>query len=114
MGPLIDLINDIMRSLAVNSAADRLSSPQDLLDDPAELPGHGPGPHHTGGLVDVVHGDVAAVLDVLHLLPVPGRLLQGLDDQGGSGGHHGDGGLEQITELGFLSRRLPVISTCLF
>ena len=114
MRSLIDLVNDIMGRLAVNSAADRLGGPQDLLADSAEVPGHGPGPHHTGGLVDVVHGDVAAVFDVLNLLPVPGRLLQGLDDQGGSGGHHGDGGLEQITELGFLSRRLPVISTCLF
>ena len=27
-------------------------------------------------------------LTVLDLLPVPGGLLQGLDDQGGSGGHH--------------------------
>merc|ERR1712037_513770 len=61
-----------MGSLAVDSAANRLSGSQDLLDDSAELPGHGPGPHHTGGLVDVVHGDVAAVLDVLHLLTVPG------------------------------------------
>ena len=84
MGALVDLINDIMRSLAVNSAADRLGSPEDLLDDSTELPGHGPGPHHTGSLVDVVNGDVPAVLDVLHLLSVPGRLLQGLDDESGS------------------------------
>merc|ERR1712002_59679 len=37
---------------------------------------------------DVVHGDVAVVLDVLHLLPVPWGLLQGLDDQGSCGGNH--------------------------
>ena len=83
MGPLIDLVNDIMRGLTVHSAAHRLSSPEDLLDDPTELPGHGPGSHDAGGLVDVVHGDVPVVLHVLHLLPVPGRLLQGLDDESG-------------------------------
>merc|ERR1711971_236112 len=42
---------------------------------------------------DVVHGDVAAMLDVLHLLAVPWRLLQGLDDQGGSRGYDRAGGL---------------------
>merc|ERR1712098_736064 len=42
---------------------------------------------------DVIHGDIAAVLDVLHLLTVPWGLLQGLDDQGGSGGDDRAGGL---------------------
>merc|ERR1712080_370790 len=59
----------------------------------AEVLGHGPGPHDAGGVDDVVQGDVPAVLDVLDLLPVPGRLLEGLDDEGGGGGHHGHGGL---------------------
>ena len=102
MGAVIDLVNDIMGSIAVHSAANRLSCAQDLLDDSAELPGHGPGPHHTGGLVDVVHGDVAAVLDVLHLLTVPGRLLQGLDDQSRSGGDNRDGGLKYQLTLEFI------------
>ena len=52
------------------------------------LPSHRPGSHNPGGGEDIVHGDVAVVLDVLHLLPVPGRLLQGLDDQGRGGGNH--------------------------
>ena len=100
MGPIIDLVNDIVRSLTINSAAHRLSSPEDLLHDPAELPGHGPGPHHAGGLVDVVDGDVAAVLDVLHLLPVPGGLLESFDDEGGGGRHHRHLGLSVLdTEL---------------
>ena len=96
MGPVIDRVNDVVGSLPVNSAANRLGSPEDLLNDSAELPGHGPGSHHTGGLIDVIHGDVAAVLDVLHLLPVPGGLLQGLDDEGGSAGDHGTGGLSVL------------------
>lgn len=32
-------------------------------------------------------------LTVLLLLSVPGRLLEGLDDEGSGRGHHGDGGL---------------------
>ena len=46
-----------------------------------------------GGVEDVLDGDVAVVFDVLNLLPVPGRLLQRLDDEGGGGGNHGAGGL---------------------
>lgn len=33
------------------------------------------------------------MLDVLLLLPVPRRLLEGLDDKGRGGGNNGDGGL---------------------
>ena len=90
MRSVIDLVNDVMGRLAVNSAADRLGGPQDLLADPAEVPGHGPGPHHTGSLVDIVHGDVAAVLDVLHLLPVPVWLLKSLDNESCSRGADGN------------------------
>ena len=114
MSPVIDLVNDVVGSLTVNSAANRLSSPEDLLDDPTELLGHGSGSHHTGGLVDVLNGDVTAVLDVLHLLPVPGRLLQGLDDESRSGGNNRDGGLENFIELIFLSLNIRNFSTCLF
>ena len=41
-------------------------------------------------MVDVVNGDVAVVLDVLHLLAVTVGLLQCLDDQGSRGGADGD------------------------
>merc|ERR1719145_259112 len=54
---------------------------------------HGSGCHHAGSGDDVIHCDVAAVLDVLHLLPVPWGLLQRLDDQGSSGGDNRAGGL---------------------
>merc|ERR1719180_461777 len=73
--------------------------------------GHGAGRHNTGGGNDVVHGDVAAVLDVLHLLPVPWRLLQSLDDQGGSRGDNRTGGLPVLDlELDSNLKALPVCS----
>ena len=78
---VIDAINDIMRIHAINSASNRLGGSKDLLHAAGELTGHGARTHHSGGVDDVVHGDVAVVLDVLHLLPVPGRLLQSLDDK---------------------------------
>merc|ERR1719431_1452382 len=93
---VIDCVNDVMRVLAVHGAANRLGSAEDLLADSTELPGHGPGPHGARSLVDVVHGDVPVVLDILHLLPVPGRLLQGLDDEGRGRGNNRDGGLSVL------------------
>ena len=83
MGAVIDSINDIMGSLTIHSATHGLGCAEDLLADPTEVPGHGSGSHDAGSLVDVVHGDVPIVLHILDLLPVPGGLLQGLDDQGG-------------------------------
>lgn len=49
--------------------------------------------HLAGDLDDLVQRDGLAVLDVLLLLAVTGRLLEGLDDQGRGGGHNGDRGL---------------------
>ena len=77
-----------MRILTIDGAADRLGCAKDLLDAPGKLAGHGSGPHDTGGLNDVIHSDVAGVLDVLNLLPVPWGLLEGLDDEGRGTGHH--------------------------
>merc|ERR1719422_452443 len=82
--PSIDLIDHIMRILSVNSAPNRLCCPKNLLHDSGELLGHGARPHDAGSGNDVINGNVPAVLDVLNLLSVPWRLLQGLDDQGGS------------------------------
>merc|ERR1712203_373003 len=106
---IIDLVDDVVRVLAVDCAADRLSRAQDLLHHPGELPGHRPGPHHPGSVDDVVQRDVAAVLDVLDLLPVARRLLQGLDDKGCGRRHHGDGGLPVLDlELDRHLEALPV------
>merc|ERR1712038_860108 len=93
---IIDLVDDVVRVLAVDGAADRLGRAQDLLHYPGELPGHRPGPHHPGSVDDIVQRDVTAVLDVLDLLSVTRGLLQGLDDEGRGRRHHGDGGLSVL------------------
>merc|ERR1719318_574722 len=106
---LIDSINNVMRILSVNSTPNRLRGSKDLLHNAGELAGHGAGPHDAGGVDDVVHGDVSAVLDVLHLLPVPWGLLRGLDDEGGGGGDHGASGLPVLDlELPGYLQTLPV------
>ena len=97
--------------LTINSAANRLGSAEDLLHDTRQVLGHGAGPHDPGGVDDVVHGDVAVVLDVPDLLAVAGRLLEGLDDERGRGGHDGDLGLPVLDgELHGDLETLPVLS----
>merc|ERR1719189_2899763 len=107
--PIIDLVDNVVRVLTINSAADRLGRAQDLLHHPRELPRHRPGPHHPGSVDDVVERDVAAVLDVLDLLSVTRRFLQGLDDKGRGRRYHGDGGLPVLDlELDRHLETLPV------
>ena len=96
--------------LTVDGAPDGLGGAEDLLHDPGEVPGHGPGPHDARRRDDVVHGDVARVLDVLDLLAVPRGLLERLDDEGGGGGHHADFGLPVLDgELDGDLEALPVL-----
>ena len=80
-GSVVDLINEVVWCLTIDGASNRLSRAKDLLHDSGKVLGHGSGPHDPGGVDDVVQSDVAIVLDVLDLLPVPGRFLEGLDDE---------------------------------
>merc|ERR1712001_240019 len=106
---VIDLVDDVVRVLAVDGAADRLGRAQDLLHHPGELPGHRPGPHHPGSIDDVVQRDVAAVLDILDLLSVARGLFQGLDDEGRGRRYHRDSGLPVLDlELDRHLETLPV------
>jgi hypothetical protein len=89
----LDVVRDILGAAAIDLAADGESSTENLENTTAELLGHGAGAHGAGNLDDVIHGDGLGVLDVLLLLAVTGRLLEGLDDEGRSGGHNRDGGL---------------------
>ena len=77
-----------MRRLAVDGASDGLSRAEDLLDGAFQLAGHGALAHDAGDVDDLVEGDVAAVLNVLDLLAVTRRLLEGADEESGSAGNH--------------------------
>jgi hypothetical protein len=90
---VVDSLDNGLRGLAVNLAADRVSSSQNLLDTTSQVLGEGLVAHGAGNLDDLVNGDGLVVLDVLLLLAVTGRLLQGLDTQGRGGGNNGDSSL---------------------
>lgn len=120
----VDGLNDVVRGTAVDGAADGLSGTEDLLNTTSEVLGHGLVGHLAGNLkgqlfmglwlahvVDLVEGNVSSVLDVLLLLAVTDRLLEGLDDKGGSRGDDRDGGLTVLDgELDGDTESLPVAS----
>lgn len=89
----LDIVGDVLGAAAIDLAADGEGSTEDLEDSTAELLGHGAGAHGAGNLDDVVEGDGLGVLDVLLLLAVTRRLLEGLDHEGRGGGNNGDSGL---------------------
>ena len=86
----LDVVRDILGAAAINLATDGESSTQDLANNTAELLGERAVAHDTGNVDDLVERDGLVVLDVLLLLAVTRRLLEGLDDQGGSRGHNRD------------------------
>lgn len=118
----LDIIGDILGAAAVDLAADRESSTEDLQDGSAELLGEAAVTHGAGDLDDVVQRDGLAVLDVLLLLAVTRGLLEGLDDQGGSGGNNRDLSLTVLdgepdghTETFLYPRRWPIsLMPCCF
>lgn len=73
-----------MRRSSFDGAADGMTRAKDLSDRSAELAGHRSRPHGASDGNDFIKRQVATVLDILDLLTVPWRLLQGLDDQGRS------------------------------
>jgi len=75
---------------AIDGAANGDASSKDLLDSADEISGVGLGAHLPGDLDYLIHGDLAVVNDVLHLLSVSARLLERLDDQRGGGVEHAD------------------------
>ena len=79
-------LNDRLGRLAINLAANTVGGSENLLDGTREVLGERLVSHGAGDLNDLVKGDRLVVLDVLLLLAITGRLLEGLDDQGGSSG----------------------------
>ena len=83
----LDLLLQILGLHLVHSAPHRHGRAKDLLHSPLERLGHRLVPHRPCDVDDLIEGDVAAVLNVLDLLPVPLRLLERLDNHRRGGGH---------------------------
>lgn len=89
----VDALNDNLGGLAINLASNTVGSSENLLDTTSEVLGERLVAHGAGNIDDLLERDGLAVLDVLLLLAVTGRLLEGLDDQGRGGRDDRDGGL---------------------
>ena len=85
---LVDERCDLLGSLSVNGAAERHASSEYLLHCSFEFYSHGLGSELLCDINNVVHLEVAIVLDVLLLLSVSGAFLKSLDDERSSGGQH--------------------------
>ena len=109
--PVVDLIDDVVRVLAVDGASYGLSGAEDLLDGALELPGHGARSHDAGDFDDCVHGQVTVVLHIFDFLAVARWLLELLDDQGSGRWNHVDLGLSVLDgEFAGDFEALPVLS----
>ncbi len=105
----LDVVGDGLGAAAVNLATGGESSSEDLENGALEGLGHGLEAHGLGNGNDLVKRDGLGVLDVLLLLAVPGRLLEGLDDKGRGGGNDGNGGLTVLDgQLDGDAQTLPV------
>lgn len=89
----LDIVADILGAAAIDLAANGESGAQNLQDGSAELLGQASGPHDTRNVDDLVQRNRLRMLNVLFLLAVTRRLLEGLDDEGRSRRNDGDGGL---------------------
>merc|ERR1712216_1120908 len=90
---VLDGLSAVLGVLTIDGVADATASSQNLEDGALELLGVGAATHGASNSVHIVPGNVAIVGDVLHLLAVPRRLLQGFDHQCGGRRHNLDGHL---------------------
>jgi hypothetical protein len=90
---LLDIIRDFLWATSINLATNAESGAQNLLDCTLEILGHALVLHRPGNLDNLIQRNGLGVLDVLLLLAITRRLLEGLDDKGRSGWDDGDGGL---------------------
>ena len=89
----LDVVADGLGAPAVNLAAGRESSAQNLLHRALQILRHRLVPHGARNVDDLIERDGLGVLDVLLLLAVSRGLLEGLDDERGGRGDDRDGGL---------------------
>lgn len=78
----LDVVGDGLGAAAVDLATGGEGSSEDLENGALQVLGHGLEAHGLGDGDDLIERDGLGVLDVLLLLAVPGRLLEGLDDEG--------------------------------
>jgi len=115
----LDVIGDILGAATIDLAADGESSTEDLKDGTLELLGKRALTHLASDLNDLVERDGLGVLDVLLLLAVTRRLLEGLDDKGRGGGHNRnlsltvlDGETDGDTETLLYCLKTPELAIC--
>lgn len=107
----LNVVRDVLGAAAIDLAAGGEGGTENLLDGTLEVLGHGLEAHGAGDVDDLIKGDGLGVLDVLLLLAVTRRLLEGLDDERRGGGDDRDGGLTVLDgELHGDAKTLPVAS----
>jgi len=89
----LDVVANSLGAPSINLAASAESSSQNLEDSSPKLLGERLLPHLSGNLDDLIQRNRLGVLDVLFLLTVTRRLLEGLDDERGRRWDDGDSGL---------------------
>jgi hypothetical protein len=86
----LDGLLDVTGGLAIDGATNRVGSAEDLKNRALKLAGHGAAAELLGDRNDGVEGDIAVVEDVLLLLAVALRLLEGANDERSRRGHELD------------------------
>ena len=86
----LDIIADILGATSIDLATNAKRRPQYLKDPPTKFLSKRTGAHGASNVDDLVEGDGLGVLDVLLLLAVTGRLLEGTDDEGRGGRNNRD------------------------
>ena len=105
----LDVVRDVLGAAAIDLAAGRVGSSENLLDGTLEVLGHGLEPHDLRNSNNLIERNALGVLDVLLLLAITWGLLEGLDDEGRGGRNDGDGGLTVLDgELHGDAKTLPV------
>lgn len=107
----LDVIGDVLGAATVNLAASAKRSAKDFFDGALQIFGHGLEAHGAGNVDDLIEGNALGVLDVLLLLPVTWRLLEGLDDERRGRRHNGNCSLTVLDgQLDRDAETLPVAS----
>lgn len=92
----VDVVDDVVRGTAIDGASNAVGSSEHFLARSGQLAGHRARSHHPSDANHFVEGDVAVVLDVLDLLAVPRRFLQGFHDERSGRRHNRDRGLSVL------------------